>query len=79
MLATMTLPLTGKFYCEFTCDNTAAGNPRDSVGIGDYTQPFGYILSSNNYVNYLGFSGAVTQHHQEQCLPLMLLGILVDV
>jgi len=59
MLATMTLPLTGKFYYEFTCDNTGAGNRRDSIGIADYTQPFSIITSSNNYVTYLGFSGAV--------------------
>jgi hypothetical protein len=57
--ATIALPLTGKYYFEYTCTNTAGSNRRDAAGVVDLTKPKSYLSNIANTVVYHSFDGNV--------------------
>ena len=57
--ATISLPLSGKYYFEYTCTNTAGGNRRDTMGVVDLSKPKSYLSNIANTAVYFSLTGDV--------------------
>ncbi|CAB4131884.1 SPRY domain containing protein [uncultured Caudovirales phage] len=58
--ATIALPLSGKYYFEYTCANTSGASRRDAIGIVDLSYAKNVISAITNSGIYLALGGVYT-------------------